>query len=123
MWLRQLINESSKYTPRSSTSTSGVINDVTVGSSLPLAEASLLLTSADSSRCVGQFSADAQQLSGRAADREFGLLCGQEVTVHGMVSVDTDTAVHVHGGVRYPVPGLGRPECRGADIDVGRKIF
>src|SRR6478672_5275273 len=108
MCSRQLLNESSKNTPRSSTSTSGVTSEVTVGSSLPDAgfncssrpPGSLALPCpsggwaptrpAGSSRCVGQLAPDAQQLSGGATDRELRLLCRQEVPVHRVIGVDPD---------------------------------
>ena len=58
----------------------------------------------------GELAADPQQLPGGAADRELGLLGGQEVAVHGVIDVDADAAVHVHRGVRDAVARLGRPE-------------
>ena len=69
---------------------------------------------------VGQLAADAQQLPGRAADRELGLLGRQEVPVHRVVGVDPDAAVHVNGGVRHAMAGIGRPERRRPDLDVCR---
>ena len=43
--------------------------------------------------------------------------------MHRMVHIDADSAVDVHGGMGDPVPCLGRPECRGGDLDVGGQIF
>src|SRR6478736_9641746 len=140
MCSRQLLNESSKNTPRSSTSTSGVTSEVTVGSSLPDAgfncsppalraggppacEGSTPTRPAVSSRCVGQLAPDAQQLSGGTADRELRLLGREEVPVHRVVGVDSDTAVHVHRRVGDTMPRLGCPECGGADVDIGGKVL
>ena len=64
-----------------------------------------------------------QQLPGGAAERELGLLGGQEVAVHRVVGVDADTAVHVHDGVRHAVAGVGRPERRGGHVDVGGQVL
>ena len=72
---------------------------------------------------LGQLAADPQQLPGGAADRELRLLGGQEVAVHRVIDVDADAAVHVHGGVRDAVTGLGRPERRGAHLEVGGQIL
>ena len=35
------------------------------------------------------------------------------------VEVDADAAVHVHGGVREPVAGVGGPQLRDRDLGVG----
>ena len=70
-----------------------------------------------------QFTADPAQLSGGAAQRELGFLGGQEVTVHRVIGVDADTAVHVHDGVRHPMPGVGGPERRAGDVDVGGDVL
>ena len=80
----------------------------------------MLLTSADSSWCVSQFPADAQQLPGGAADRELRLLGRQEVTMDGVVGVDADAAVDVHRGVRDAVSGIGRPERRRVHVHLCR---
>ncbi len=57
-----------------------------------------------SSRGVGQFAPDAQQLTGGAADSELRLLGRQEVPVHRVVGVDPDAAVDVHSGVGDAMP-------------------
>ena len=40
--------------------------------------------------------------------------------MHRVVEVDPDAAMHVNGGVRHAVPGIGRPERGRADVDVRR---
>ena len=42
-----------------------------------------------------------------------------EVAVQVVVEVDPHPAVDVHGGVRDPVSGIGRPELRRGDLGVG----
>src|SRR5581483_7084527 len=114
-WSRQLTNESSKYTPRSSTSTSGRSKSTTVGSGAGAVTGS--------GRGVRQLTADAQQRRGGPAQRELGLLGSQEVPMHRMVGVNADTAVDVNNGVRHPMSCVSGPECRGGDLGVTRKIL
>src|SRR5580693_6970318 len=75
------------------------------------------------SRGFRQFTADPTQLSGGAAERELCLFGGQEVTVHRVIGVDADAAVHVHDAVRHPVPGVGGPERRAGHVDLGGEIL
>lgn len=39
--------------------------------------------------------------------------------MYGMIGVDADAAMHMHDGMRHPMPGFGGPEPRGGDVDVG----
>jgi len=43
--------------------------------------------------------------------------------VDRVVEVDADAAVHVNGGVRDPMPGVGRPERGRAHLDVRRQLL
>ena len=43
--------------------------------------------------------------------------------MHRMVLVDTHAAVHVDRGVRDAVAGIGGPELRRGDLDIGREIL
>ena len=115
MWSRQLVNESSKYTPRSSTSTSGVSRSVTVGESR-LAVTDQAGVSA-SSRPMRSSCPVALPTANSVC------LAARKYRCTGWSSVDPDAAVHVNGGVRHAVSGVGRPERRRADLDVGRQVF
>src|ERR1700730_15964568 len=129
-WSRQLTNESSKWTPRSSISTSGASRSATVGSASvtsppphrPAARAASS-SGAQLSGGVRQLATDLQQLTGGAAQRELGLLGGQEVAVHRVVGVDADTAVDVNDAVRQPMPGISCPECGGGDLGIRGQIL
>src|SRR3984893_4025823 len=137
-WSRQLTNESSKWRPRSSISTSGASRSATVGraslTSPPLprkrevppprpAARAASSSGAQLSGGVRQLATDLQQLTGGAAQRYLGLLGGQEVAVHRVVGVDADAAVDVNDAVRHPMPGISCPECGGGDLGVGRQIL
>ena len=74
-------------------------------------------------RGVRQLATDLQQLPGGAAQRELGLLGGQEVAVHRVVGVDADAAMDVNDAVCHPMPGISRPECGGGDLGVGGQIL
>src|SRR4051794_35081666 len=127
MWSRQLTKQSPSYTPRSVTSTSRASSDVTVWSPSSLTRDQTpprrLARPARSSRGLGQLATDPEQLAGGPADGELVLLGAEEVTVHRMVDVDTDTAVHVHGRVGDPMACLGRPERGRAHLEVGGQIL
>ena len=116
MWSRQVVNDVLELHAAIVDVDQRVISEVGDGR-----QTSPLI--ADSSRCVGQFTADTQQLPGGAADRELSLLGGEEVPVYGVVRVDPDAAVHVHRGVRDPVARVGRPERRRVDVDVRRQVL
>src|SRR5512139_2169159 len=62
-------------------------------------------------------------LVGGAAEHELEELGGGEVPVRLAVEVDADAAVHVHGGVRQLVAGVGRPELRRGDLLLGREAL
>ena len=57
----------------------------------------------------GECTSDRQRLLGRAAEEELEALRRREVAVRLAVEVDADPAVHVDGGVREPVTGVGGP--------------
>src|SRR5882757_2217793 len=129
-WSRQLTNESSKWTPRSSISTSGASRSATVGSasvtSQPPPRPAARAASSSGAQLGGsvrQLATDLQQLTGGAAQRELGLLGGQEVAVHRVVGIDADAAVDVNDAVRHPMPGISGPERRGGDLGVGGQIL
>src|SRR3984885_1811846 len=129
-WSRQLTNDSSKWTPRSSISTSGASRSATVGSAFvtspfPPRPAARAASSpgAQLGGGVRQLATDLQQLTGGAAECELGLLGGQEVSVYRVVGVDADAAVNVNDAVRHSMPGISRPECGGGHLGVGGQIL
>src|SRR3984885_2256986 len=129
-WSRQLTNDSSKWTPRSSISTSGASRSATVGSAsvtspFPPRPAARAASSpgAQLGGGVRQLATDLQQLTGGAAECELRLLGGQKVAVHRVVGVDADAAVDVNNAVCHPMPGISRPECGGRDLGVGRQTL
>ena len=102
-----------KYTPRSSTSASGVSRSVTVGRPSLTDQAGVSANSRPmrSSCPVALPTANSVCLAAR------------KYRCTGWSSVDPDAAVHVNGGVRDAVSGVGRPERGRADVDVCRQVL